>query len=155
MSRFFVNGESIDFKADPNTPLLWVLRDHLGLMGTKFGCGMAMCGACTVHVNGEAVRACVTPASAVAGKRVNTIEGLVDTPVAKAVKAAWVALDVVQCGYCQPGQVMSATALLAKNPKPTDTQIDEAMDGNLCRCGTYQRVREAIKVASNALPAKK
>jgi isoquinoline 1-oxidoreductase alpha subunit len=155
MTQFFVNGEAVDFKAAPDTPLLWVLRDSLGLTGTKFGCGMALCGACTVHVNGQATRACVTPVSSVAGKRVNTIEGLPATPVSRAVKKAWVDLDVVQCGYCQPGQVMAATALLGANAKPTDADIDAAMSGNICRCGTYQRVKEAIKSASASLPAKK
>jgi isoquinoline 1-oxidoreductase subunit alpha len=154
MVRFFVNGDAVQFSASPDTPLLWALRDHLGLTGTKFGCGVAMCGACTVHVNGEATRSCVTPVSAIAGKRVNTIEGLADTPVTKAVKVAWADKDVVQCGYCQPGQVMTATALLAKTPKPTDAQIDEAMAGNLCRCGTYQRIREAVKSASASLGKK-
>jgi len=149
MSRFYVNGDSIEFDGAPDTPLLWVLRDQLGLTGTKFGCGMSLCGACTVHINGEAARACVTPVSSITGKRVATIEELVDTPVVKAVKAAWIDKDVVQCGYCQPGQVMAATALLAKNPKPTDAQIDEAMSGNICRCGTYVRVRAAIKQAAS------
>ncbi len=154
MITFFVNGDAVQFNASPDTPLLWALRDHIGLTGTKFGCGMAMCGACTVHVNGEATRSCVTPVSAIAGKRVNTIEGLADTPVSKAVRAAWIDRDVVQCGYCQPGQIMSATALLAKNPRPTDADIDAAMSGNLCRCGTYQRVREALKAASASLGKK-
>jgi isoquinoline 1-oxidoreductase alpha subunit len=152
--KFFVNGEAVDFRAAPDTPLLWVLRDHLGLTGTKYGCGMSLCGACTVHVNGEAVRACVTPASSLEGKRVVTIENLEKTSqarVARAVQAAWVDKDVVQCGYCQSGQVMSAVALLGKNPNPSDAQIDEAMSGNICRCGTYQRVREAIKSAAASL----
>jgi len=154
MAKFFVNGEAVDFQAAPDTPLLWVLRDHLGLTGTKFGCGMALCGACTVHVNGEATRSCVTPASAVAGKRVVTIEAVDKTSqarVARAVQAAWIDKDVVQCGYCQSGQVMAAVALLGKNASPSDEQIDQAMSGNICRCGTYQRVREAIKSASAAL----
>ncbi|HET9653250.1 MAG TPA: (2Fe-2S)-binding protein [Usitatibacter sp.] len=152
MSKFIVNGEIVDFQAAPDTPLLWVLRDHLGLTGTKFGCGMALCGACTVHVDGEPVRACVTPASSLAGKRVTTIEGLADRDaVARAVKAAWIDKDVVQCGYCQSGQVMSAVALLARNKSPTDAQIDEAMRGNICRCGTYQRIREAVKAAATSL----
>ncbi|APV50442.1 hypothetical protein BWI17_12490 [Betaproteobacteria bacterium GR16-43] len=155
MAKFYVNGEAIQFNAAPDTPLLWAIRDHIGLTGTKFGCGMAQCGACTVHVNGEATRSCVTPVSAIEGKRVNTIEGLPDSPVTKAVRAAWLDKDVVQCGYCQPGQIMSATALLAKNPKPTDEQIDEAMSGNLCRCGTYQRIRDAVKTASASLGTKK
>jgi isoquinoline 1-oxidoreductase subunit alpha len=152
MAKFFVNGEAIDFRAAPDTPLLWVLRDHLGLTGTKYGCGMALCGACTVHVEGQPVRACVTPASSLEGKHVTTIEGLgARDAAARAVKAAWVDKDVVQCGYCQSGQVMSAVALLAKNRAPTDAQIDEAMRGNICRCGTYQRVREAIKSAAASL----
>ncbi|HET9576352.1 MAG TPA: (2Fe-2S)-binding protein [Usitatibacter sp.] len=152
MSKFIVNGEIVDFQAAPDTPLLWVLRDHLGLTGTKFGCGMALCGACTVHVDGEPVRACVTPASSLAGKRITTIEGLgARDSVARAVQAAWIEKDVVQCGYCQSGQVMSAVALLAKNKAPTDAQIDEAMRGNICRCGTYQRIREAIRAAAASL----
>jgi len=152
--KFFVNGDTVDFRASPDTPLLWALRDHFGLTGTKFGCGMAVCGACTVHVNGEPTRACVTPVSSLEGKRVVTIEAVAQTSqakVARAVQAAWIEKDVVQCGYCQSGQVMSAIALLGKNPSPTDAQIDEAMDGNICRCGTYQRVREAIRAASASL----
>jgi isoquinoline 1-oxidoreductase alpha subunit len=154
MAKFSVNGEAVDFLAAPDTPLLWVLRDHLGLTGTKFGCGMALCGACTVHVNGEATRSCVTPVSSVEGKRVVTIEAVDKTSqakVARAVQAAWIDKDVVQCGYCQSGQVMAAVALLGKNASPSDEQIDQAMSGNICRCGTYQRVREAIKSASAAL----
>ena len=151
MPKFVVNGESIDFRADPDTPLLWVLRDHLGLTGTKYGCGMALCGACTVHIDGQATRSCVTPAASVEGKRVTTIEGLgAKDAAARAVQAAWVDKDVVQCGYCQSGQVMSAVALLAKNKAPSDAQIDEAMSGNICRCGTYPRIREAIKAAAAA-----
>src|SRR5688572_11089046 len=154
MAKFFVNGEAVDLLAASDTPLLWVLRDHLGLTGTKFGCGMALCGACTVHVDGEATRSCVTPVSAVTGKRVVTIEAVDKTSqarVARAVQAAWIDKDVVQCGYCQSGQVMAAVALLGKNASPNDEQIDQAMSGNICRCGTYQRVREAIKSASAAL----
>jgi isoquinoline 1-oxidoreductase alpha subunit len=154
MARFYVNGDAVEFKGAPDTPLLWVLRDNLGLTGTKFGCGMAVCGACTVHLNGEATRACITPVSAVEGKRINTIEGLPADALTKAVTTAWVEKDVVQCGYCQPGQIMAATALLKKNPRPSDADIDAAMNGNLCRCGTYQRVREAIKAASAALGKK-
>jgi isoquinoline 1-oxidoreductase alpha subunit len=154
MARFYVNGDAVEFKGSPDTPLLWVLRDNLGLTGTKFGCGMAVCGACTVHLNGEATRACITPVSAVEGKRINTIEGLPADALTKAVTTAWVEKDVVQCGYCQPGQIMAATALLKKNPRPSDADIDAAMNGNLCRCGTYQRVREAIKAASAALGKK-
>jgi len=154
MAKFFVNGDPVDFRAAPDTPLLWALRDHLGLTGTKFGCGMAQCGACTVHVDGEATRSCITPVSAIEGRRVVTIEGIGNTSrakVANAVHAAWIEKDVVQCGYCQPGQVMAAVALLTKTPAPSDAQIDEAMNGNLCRCGTYQRIREAVKSASAAL----
>jgi isoquinoline 1-oxidoreductase subunit alpha len=154
MAKFFVNGDPVDFRAAPDTPLLWALRDHLGLTGTKFGCGMAQCGACTVHVDGEATRSCITPVSAIEGKRVITIEGIGNTSrarVANAVHAAWIEKDVVQCGYCQPGQVMSAVALLTRTPAPTDAQIDAAMNGNLCRCGTYQRIREAVKMASATL----
>jgi isoquinoline 1-oxidoreductase alpha subunit len=154
MARFFVNGEQVDFRGDPETPLLWALRDRLGLTGTKFGCGAGLCGACTVHLDGKAVRSCVTPVSSIEGRRVVTIEGIGNTTrarVASAVHAAWIDKDVVQCGYCQPGQVMSAIALLTANPSPTDAQIDGAMNGNLCRCGTYQRIREAIHGAAAAL----
>jgi len=154
MAKFFVNGEAVDFRGSADTPLLWALRDSLGLTGTKFGCGMGLCGACTVHLNGEPVRSCSTPVSAVDGKRVVTIEGIFKTsqaPVANAVRAAWIDKDVVQCGYCQPGQVMSACALLGKNKSPTDEQIDAAMAGNICRCGTYPRIREAIKGAAASL----
>jgi isoquinoline 1-oxidoreductase subunit alpha len=154
MAKFFVNGEQVDFRGAPETPLLWALRDNLGLTGTKFGCGMALCGACTVHLDGEPTRSCVTPVSAIEGKRVVTIEGIDKTSqarVAKAVQAAWIEKDVVQCGYCQSGQVMSAIGLLKKNTTPTDADIDKAMSGNICRCGTYQRVREAIKVAAASL----
>ena len=151
MSKFFVNGEAVEFRGAPDTPLLWVLRDSLGLTGTKFGCGMAQCGACTVHLDGEPTRSCVTPAASIEGRRVVTIEGVDKTsqaPVARAVQAAWVDKDVVQCGYCQSGQVMSAIALIRKKSAPTDADIDQAMSGNICRCGTYQRVREAIKSAA-------
>jgi isoquinoline 1-oxidoreductase alpha subunit len=158
MARFFVNGELVDFRSAPDTPLLWALRDNLSLTGAKFGCGMGLCGACTVHLDGQAIRACVTPVSSIEGKRVVTIEGIGNTSrarVAEAVQAAWVEHDVVQCGYCQPGQVMSAIALLTHNPSPSDAQIDAAMDGNLCRCGTYQRIRAAIHGASAALAKKR
>ena len=154
MAKFFVNGEQVDFRGPPETPLLWALRDNLGLTGTKYGCGMALCGASTVHLDGEPIRSCQTPVSSIEGKRVVTIEGIDKTSqarVATAVQKAWVDKDVVQCGYCQSGQVMAATALLRKNPNPTDVQIDEAMSGNICRCGTYQRIREAIKTASATL----
>ena len=142
-----VNGEPREIHADPDTPLLWVLRDELKLTGTKFGCGVAQCGACTVHVDGRPKRACVTPVAAVAHRKITTIEGLKGAAAA-AVQAAWVELDVPQCGYCQSGQVMSAVALLSEVPKPTDEQIDHAMNGNLCRCATYVRIRKAIHKAA-------
>jgi len=145
-----VNSQRRDADVDPNTPLLWVLREDLGLTGTKYGCGIAQCGACTVHVDGEPLRSCSAPVSAVAGKRVTTIEGL-SSRTAKAVQKAWVDLDVVQCGYCQSGQIMSATALLEKIPKPSDTDIDHAMAGNICRCATYHRIRAAIHAAAATL----
>jgi isoquinoline 1-oxidoreductase alpha subunit len=148
MARFRVNAEAIDYQGAPDTPLLWVLRDELSLTGSKFGCGMALCGACTVHLGNEAIRACVTPVSAVFGKDVWTIEDIGNTPLGKKVQQAWIDQDVVQCGYCQSGQVMSAVALLKKKPKPNDADIDEAMNGNICRCGTYNRVRAAIKQAA-------
>jgi isoquinoline 1-oxidoreductase alpha subunit len=145
-----VNGNTHSVDVDDDTPLLWVLRDVLGLTGTKFGCGMALCGACTVHLDGKAIRSCITPLSAVAGRKVTTIEGLASAP-AKAVQAAWVELQVPQCGYCQSGQIMSATALLEKNPAPTDADIDSAMSGNICRCATYSRIRAAIHTAAGSL----
>jgi isoquinoline 1-oxidoreductase alpha subunit len=151
MTTLQLNGQAATVKADPSTPLLWVLRDELGLTGTKFGCGMAQCGACTVHVGGAPVRSCVTPLAAAAGGAVTTIEGVAAQRVGAAVQAAWIKHDVAQCGYCQSGQVMSATALLTRVKKPTDAQIDEAMAGNLCRCGTYQRVRAAIHDAAASL----
>jgi isoquinoline 1-oxidoreductase alpha subunit len=150
--KLTVNNQSHELDIDPNMPLLWAIRDHLQLTGTKFGCGMALCGACTVHIDGQAVRSCVTPVSAVEGKKVTTIEGL-DTPAGKAVQSAWVGLDVPQCGYCQSGQVMSAAALLATNSKPSDADIDAAMAGNICRCATYTRIRNAIHQAAHELPA--
>jgi isoquinoline 1-oxidoreductase subunit alpha len=150
MVQFNVNGEPVRVNLDPNTPLLWLLRDNLQLTGTKYGCGMALCGACTVHLNGQPVRACSTPVSACAGKNVTTIEKIGATPAGKRVQEAWVAHDVVQCGYCQSGQIMSAVALLNGNKNPTDADIDAAMSGNICRCGTYQRMREAIKTAAAA-----
>ena len=156
MIRFFVNGKPVQTDSDPDTPLLWVLREGLGLTGTKYGCGRAQCGACTVHVNGEAEFSCSVKVADVAGKRVATIEGIAASgAVAKAVKAAWIDKDVVQCGYCQPGQVMAAVALLTKNRSPSDAQIDEAMDGNLCSCGTYGRIREAVKAAAASLSGKR
>ena len=142
-----VNGVSREVQAPPDMPLLWVLRDMLGLTGTKFGCGMAQCGACTVHVNGEPLRSCVMPVSAVAGKSITTIEGL-SSDGQHPVQRAWADIDVVQCGYCQSGQIMSAAALLAVNPNPTDADIDAALTGNICRCGTYQRVRAAVHKAA-------
>jgi isoquinoline 1-oxidoreductase alpha subunit len=147
-----VNGQSLEVDASPDTPLLWVLRDHLNMTGTKYGCGMALCGACTVHVNGEAVRSCVMPLSTVAGKQVTTIEGL-QSKQAKAVQEAWILLQVPQCGYCQSGQVMSATALLERNAAPTDADIDGAMSGNICRCATYVRIRAAIHAAAQSIKA--
>jgi isoquinoline 1-oxidoreductase alpha subunit len=147
-----INGSGMQVTAADDTPLLWVLRDHLGLTGTKFGCGMALCGACTVHLDGQAVRACVTPVSATPGKKITTIEGVGATPTGKAVQDAWLALNVPQCGYCQSGQIMSASALLAGNAKPTDADIDSAMAGNICRCATYARIRNAIHEAATALP---
>ncbi len=142
-----VNGKALSADVDPDTPLLWVLRDSLGIVGPKYGCGVGACGACTVHIDGRPVRSCVTPVSAVKGK-VTTIEGIGATAVGKKVQAAWSELDVAQCGYCQPGQIMSATALLASNARPTDADIDAAMSGNICRCATYTRIRAAIKRAS-------
>jgi len=156
MAKFFLNGEAIDFTAAGDTPLLWAVRDWFGLTGTKFGCGMAQCGACTVHVNGEPTRSCVTPVSAIEGKRVVTIEYLPSTTQGntyRAVRQAWIDKDVVQCGYCQSGQIMAAVALLQRNKSPSDADIDAAMSGNICRCGTYQRIREAIKSAAASLPA--
>ena len=146
-----VNGRRVQADAEADTPLLWVLRDYLNMTGTKFGCGMALCGACTVHVDGQPTRSCITPASAVVGKKVVTVERIGQTRVGAAVQAAWVAENVPQCGYCQSGQVMAAAALLAAKPKPTDADIDEAMSGNLCRCATYPRIRAAIKRAARGL----
>jgi isoquinoline 1-oxidoreductase subunit alpha len=143
-----INGKTHQVDVTDDTPLLWALRDVIGLTGTKFGCGVAMCGACTVHVDGQATRSCVTAVSAVAGKKIVTIEAMQEHPVGKRVQAAWREIDVVQCGYCQSGQIMSATALLASNPRPTDADIDAAMAGNICRCGTYPRIRAAIKNAA-------
>jgi len=147
-----VNGRQYEVDVPTDMPLLWVLRDVIGLTGTKFGCGMMQCGACTVHVDGAAMRSCVTPASALVGKKITTIEGL-SADANHAVQRAWIETDVVQCGYCQSGQVMAAAALLAQKPKPTDADIDAAMSGNLCRCGTYQRIRAAVHRASELLVA--
>ena len=147
MIKLNVNGRPIEVDVDPETPLLWVLRDTIGLTGTKYGCGMALCGACTVHLAGEPIRSCVTPVGAVGDQPVTTIEGL-STDRSHPVQKAWIEIDVPQCGYCQSGQIMSAAALLAKNPRPTDADIDTAMSGNLCRCGTYPRIRAAIHRAA-------
>jgi isoquinoline 1-oxidoreductase alpha subunit len=149
-----VNGKTVSVDAEPDTPLLWVIRDDIGLTGTKFGCGMALCGACTVHVDGEPVRSCQTPLSAVAGKKVATVESL-SKDNSHPLQKAWIAHDVPQCGYCQSGQLMSAAALLSTNQNPSDTDIDNAMSGNLCRCGTYNRVRAAIKTAAVEMRRKK
>jgi isoquinoline 1-oxidoreductase alpha subunit len=149
-TTFVLNGKPTTLDADPKMPLLWAVREVAGLPGTKFGCGMALCGACTVHLDGKAIRSCITPLSVVAGRQVTTIEGLQSNP-AKAVQAAWVELQVPQCGYCQSGQIMSATALLEQNPAPTDADIDGAMSGNICRCATYSRIRAAIHAASASI----
>jgi len=148
MITLFINGKRTKVDADPNTPLLWVLRDDLQLTGTKYGCGIAQCGACTVHLDGRAVRSCVTPVSMASGKQVTTIEGLAETTLGETVQEAWKEVDVPQCGYCQSGQIMAATALLKENPHPSESQITAAMDGNLCRCGTYNRIRSAIQMAA-------
>jgi isoquinoline 1-oxidoreductase alpha subunit len=148
MITLVVNGKPQRVDSAPDLPLLWAIREDLGLTGTKYGCGMALCGACTVHLDGAPTRSCQTPLSAAVGKKITTIEGVGATPVGKAVQNAWMAVGVPQCGYCQAGQIMSATALLANNPKPSDADIDGAMSGNLCRCGTYTRIRSAIKVAA-------
>jgi isoquinoline 1-oxidoreductase alpha subunit len=148
MIQLTVNGETRSVDADPSTPLLWVIRDSLGLTGTKFGCGIDLCGACTVHLDGKAMRSCITPVSAAAGKKITTIEAVGATPVGQKVQAAWAELDVPQCGYCQSGQIMGASALLSEKPHPTDVDIDEAMAGIICRCGTYPRIRAAIHKAA-------
>ena len=145
-----VNGKKYEVEVPPNTPLLWVIRESLGLTGTKYGCGISQCGVCTVHVNGEAIRSCVTPVSSVVGKEIVTIEGL-SADGSHPVQQAWMSEDVVQCGYCHSGQIMAAAALLAKNPRPSDADIDRAMSGNLCRCGTYQRIRRAIHRAAEMM----
>ena len=146
-THFTLNGKPQTISVNPDMPLLWVLRDTLNMTGTKFGCGLGLCGACTVHINGAAIRSCITPISSVAGKSVMTIEGL-SPDRSHPVQRAWIEIDVPQCGYCQSGQIMTASALLAKNPKPTDTEIDAAMTGNICRCGTYPRIRQAIHRAA-------
>ena len=148
MANFTLNGQATTLEVPDDMPLLWALRDVAGLTGTKFGCGVAACGACTVHVDGQPTRSCITPVSAVAGKQVTTIEAIERDPVGQRVQAAWRELDVVQCGYCQSGQVMAATALLRATPQPSDDDIDSAMSGNICRCGTYQRIRAAVKLAA-------
>jgi isoquinoline 1-oxidoreductase alpha subunit len=148
MTTLKINGKRTEVTATPDTPLLWVLRDHLGLTGTKFGCGGGFCGACTVHLDGKAVKGCQTPLGEVGQRAVTTIEGVGAIPAGREVQKAWIALGVPQCGYCQAGQVMRATALLLSNARPSDAQIDDAMDGNLCRCGTYTRIRTAIKQAA-------
>ncbi len=151
MTPLNINGKDIDVDADPSTPVLWALRDTLGMTGTKFGCGQALCGACTVHLDGAAIRSCVTPISAAQGHKITTIEAVGADRVGRAVQAAWVKHDVAQCGYCQSGQVMSATALLKSKRAPSDVDIDEAMAGNICRCGTYARIRAAIHEAAASL----
>lgn len=143
-----INERAVQVEADDDTPLLWVLRDVLGLTGTKFGCGIALCGACTVHLDGRAVRSCVLPASRAVGRKITTIEGVGGTPAGKALQEAWQDLNVPQCGYCQSGQIMSAASLIAANPHPSDSDIDAAMSGNICRCGTYPRIRAAIRKAA-------
>jgi isoquinoline 1-oxidoreductase subunit alpha len=149
-----INGKTVSVEAAEDMPLLWVLRDQLGLTGTKFGCGMALCGACTVHIDGQAVRSCITPISNVANRKVVTIEAIGTDTVGKAVQAAWIELGVPQCGYCQAGQIMSATALLKHNRRPSGADIDQAMEGNICRCGTYTRIRSAIKQAAGVIGVK-
>ncbi len=151
MASLQINGQSVEVNAEPDTPLLWVLRDHLQMTGTKYGCGMALCGACTVHVDGTPTRSCSITVDAVAGKAITTIEGLSNSDIGQKVQAAWVAESVPQCGYCQSGQIMSATALLTGNKNPSDADIDTAMAGNICRCGTYVRIRAAIKRAATSL----
>ncbi len=152
MITFTLNNEKRSVDADPDTPLLWVIRDEIGLTGTKFGCGAGLCGACTVHIDGEPVRSCQTSLSDAADQNITTIEGL-EGKAAKAIQAAWQEIEVPQCGYCQSGQIMSATSLLAQNPKPSDDEIDQAMNGNVCRCATYVRIRKAIHHASNLMEA--
>jgi isoquinoline 1-oxidoreductase alpha subunit len=150
MQELKVNGKTHRVDVPPDMPVLWVLRDVIGLTGTKFGCGIAACGACTVHLDGQPIRSCVTPVSAVAGKSITTIEAIGDTAAGEKIQQAWLDLEVVQCGYCQSGQIMAASALLAKSPHPSDADIDTAMSGNICRCGTYTRIRAAIKQAAKA-----
>lgn len=151
MTTLTVNGQDVEITADPSTPVLWALRDHLNMTGTKFGCGAALCGACTVHLNGSPIRSCITPVSSVGNGEITTIESMADDAIGAAMQAAWIAHDVPQCGYCQSGQIMSAVALLRENPAPDDAAIDQAMSGNVCRCGTYNRIRAAIKDAARDL----
>ncbi|MGB3038161.1 MAG: (2Fe-2S)-binding protein [Methyloceanibacter sp.] len=150
MTTLRVNGQEHDLDVPDDMPLLWALRDVVGLTGTKFGCGVALCGACTVHLDGRPIRSCITPVASVVGKSVTTIEAIGDTPSGKKIQEAWLGIEVVQCGYCQSGQIMSAAALIENNPNPTDAEIDAAMSGNICRCGTYPRIRAAIKLASQS-----
>ena len=150
MTTLRVNGQELDLDVPDDMPLLWALRDVVGLTGTKFGCGVALCGACTVHLDGRPIRSCITPVASVVGKSVTTIEAIGDTPSGKKIQEAWLGIEVVQCGYCQSGQIMSAAALIEKHPNPTDAEIDAAMSGNICRCGTYPRIRAAIKHASQS-----
>jgi isoquinoline 1-oxidoreductase subunit alpha len=150
MMTLRINGLEHELDVPDDMPLLWVLRDVVGLTGTKFGCGVALCGACTVHLDGRPIRSCITPVASAAGKTVTTIEAIGETPSGKKIQQAWLAVEVVQCGYCQPGQIMSATALIESNPNPSDAEIDAAMSGNICRCGTYPRIRAAIKQASQS-----
>lgn len=150
MPEFTINGEKRDVDVPPDMPLLWMLRDLLGMTGTKFGCGIAQCGACTVHLDGVAVRSCQLPVGRIGNRAITTIEGVGNTPAGAKIQKAWIDLEVIQCGYCQPGQIMSAAALLSANPAPDDADIDAAMAGNLCRCGTYVRIREGIKHAARS-----
>lgn len=149
--KLTVNDEVVEVSSEADTPLLWVLRDELSLVGTKYGCGIAQCGACTIHLDGQAVRSCVTPLAAAAGKKIKTIEGQADNARLSTVQQAWLETDVAQCGYCQSGQIMAATALLAANPRPSDSEIDQAMSGNICRCGTYPRIRKAVHLAADLM----
>lgn len=149
--KLTVNDEVVEVSSEADTPLLWVLRDELSLVGTKYGCGIAQCGACTIHLDGQAVRSCVTPLAAAAGKKIKTIEGQADNARLSPVQHAWLETDVAQCGYCQSGQIMAATALLAANPRPSDSEIDQAMSGNICRCGTYPRIRKAVHLAADLM----
>jgi isoquinoline 1-oxidoreductase alpha subunit len=150
MTTLRVNGQEHELDVPNDMPLLWALRDIVGLTGTKFGCGVALCGACTVHLDGRPIRSCITPVASVVGRAVTTIEAIGDTPSGKKIQEAWLGIEVVQCGYCQSGQIMSAAALIESNPNPTDAEIDAAMSGNICRCGTYGRIRAAIKLASQS-----